>query len=271
MSEQIQIVTVGGHPVRYFEGGDPASTRVLLLVHAFPVGARLFAPQLDAFPGWRVLAPAIPGFDGSPLLPDPPSVDRYARLMTGLLDALGIARAVVGGVSMGGYITFAMARQARERLSGIVLADTRSQADTEQQRAGRQKMLETIAASGPAGVASEMIPKLLGETTRQKRPELATHVRQLIEGQAPEGIAAAVKLLMDRPDATPMLGRIAAPALVIVGSEDSVSPPAEMREMAAAIPGATFSEVPSAGHLANLEAPDVFNAILSAWLSTVPE
>lgn len=241
---------------------------MLVLVHAFPVGVRLFEPQLRAFPGWRLIAPALPGFDGSDLL-DRPSVDEYARRVIALLDELRIDRAVFGGVSLGGYVIFGLLRQAAERVAGVILADTRSSADTDEARAGRRKMMQTVRESGPAAVAREMIPKLLGKTSQQTRPELVADVRRMIEAQTTDGIAAAIDVLMSRPDSTPLLATIRVPSLVVVGKEDALTPPAEMEAMAAAIPGAVFVPIDGAGHLSNLENPETFNASVRAFLNRI--
>jgi len=268
MSANFQIARVDGRAVRYLDAGEPAATNVLLLAHAFPVGAQLFAPQLGAFAGWRVVAPSMPGFDGAALLPQP-SADAYARVLVGLMDALRIPRAVVGGVSMGGHVTFGMLRHAPERVVAVVLADTRSEADAEPALEGRRRLLDVAMTKGPSAVADEMVPKLLGTTTQQTRPEVVDRVRRLIEGQSPEAIAAAITVLMTRPDSTPMLGGIRVPALAIVGAEDTLTPPADMRRMAAAIPGATVVEIPAAGHLANFEDPGAFNNALQAFLEAI--
>lgn len=254
--------------MRFLQAGEPGSTNVLVLAHAFPVGARLFGPQLGAFAGWRVIAPAMPGFDGSARL-DQPSIDAYARQVLGLLDELGVGHAVVGGVSMGGHFTFAMLRQAPERVVGAVFADTRSAADTEEALAARRQLLQVAAEAGALGVAADMVPKLLGPTTQARRPAVVAAVRGWIEDQDVAGITDAITVLMTRPDSTPMLGSIRVPSLVVVGEEDALAPVAEMERMAAAIPGATFVTIAGAGHLANLEDPGAFNNALQDFLEAI--
>lgn len=265
MSAQIQIATVLGRRFAFLQGGDADGTQVIVLVHAFPVGVRLLEPQIEAFPGWRVIAPALPGFDGSDLLDDT-SIDRHALHVLALLDALGIDRAVFGGVSLGGHLTFAVLRQAAARVSGVVLADTRSAADSPEALAGRRQLLQTAEQSGASAVADQMVPKLLGQTTQQRRPEVVARVRQMIESQTAKGIADAIRVLMSRPDSTPLLGGIRVPALVVVGEEDALTPPAEMEQMAAAIPRATFARIAGSGHLANLENAQAFNVAVSEFL-----
>ncbi|MBI4264953.1 MAG: alpha/beta fold hydrolase [Acidobacteria bacterium] len=268
MSAPMQAMIVDGRSVAFLEGGDATASRVVVLVHAFPAGVRQLAPQLAAWPGWRLIAPALPGFDGSARL-ETPTVDAYARHVLALLDGLRVERAVFGGVSMGGYLTFAVLRQAAGRVAGLVLADTRSAADTPEALAGRRALLQTVERSGPDGVAAEMVPKLLGETTLGRRPDVVAHVSELIRHQPAGGIADAIHVLMSRPDSTPLLGGIRVPALVVVGDEDRLTPPPEMEHLARALPRSRFVRLPAAGHLANVENPDAFNAAVGEFLSHI--
>jgi 3-oxoadipate enol-lactonase len=255
--------------VLYLDGGDPGSAHVIVLVHAFPVGMRMW--ERVAIPqGWRGIAPALPGFDGvEPLATESQVIDDYARAMLDVMDELRIDNAVAGGVSMGGYVAFALWRLARLRWRGLVLADTRAGADNEQGRAGRNKMLDLVKREGSRGIADEMVPKLLGETTRSSQPDLVADVRRLIERQTSEGIAGAIVRLRDRPDSTPLLREIGVPTLVVVGDEDVVTPPAESEQMAAQLEDARLVHVPGAGHLACMEKPEAFNAALASFLSAI--
>jgi pimeloyl-ACP methyl ester carboxylesterase len=264
----MQIATIDGRTLRYRIAGDPAASRTLVLVHAFPVGAGLFVPQEDAFPDWRVVIPALPGFDGSDLNGET-SIDAYAADVLRLLDHLRVDRAVFAGVSLGGYLIFGVLRQHPARLRAIVLADTRSAGDAPEARAGRERLLHTARTAGPAAIAEEMLPKLLGESTRARGAHVGAVVRRLIEGQTADGIAAAVQVLMRRPDSTPLLASIAVPTLVVVGREDTLTPPAEMERMAAGIVGAMFVQIDEAGHLANLENPTAFNNAVAGWLASL--
>jgi pimeloyl-ACP methyl ester carboxylesterase len=264
----MQTATFDGHALRYRIAGDPKASRTLVLVHAFPVGAGMFAPQEAAFPEWQVVIPALPGFDGSDLSSDA-SIDAYASDVLRLLDHLRVDRAVFAGVSLGGYLIFGVLRQQAGRVAGMVLADTRSPADAPEARAGRERLKQMALQSGPTAVAEEMLPKLLGESTRARRPHIADAVRRMIQGQTSAGIAAAVQVLMSRPDSTPVLSTVTVPTLVIVGREDALTPPAEMEGMAAGIAGATFVQIDEAGHLANLENPTAFNQHVAGWLRSL--
>jgi 3-oxoadipate enol-lactonase len=265
-----QHVMLGTRRVVYLEGGSPDG-RALVWLHAFPLSAGMFHAQLLGAPdGWRVVAPDLAGlgatddYEGSP-----PSLEDYARDVLGLLDALGIRQAVVGGVSLGGYVALAVWRLGADRLTGLVLADTKAAADTETAREGRAHMLEVLEARGPDGVADEMLGALLGETTRRTRPGIVSDVKALVLGNRPEGIRRAILRLRDRPDATPALRAIAVPTLVLVGAEDSVTPRADAESLANAIPGASFELIGEAGHLACLEQPEAFNAAVRAFLARI--
>jgi 3-oxoadipate enol-lactonase len=216
--------------------------------------------------GWRVIAPKLRGFDGATGDPSASSIDDYAADVIDLLDALHVDEAVIGGVSMGGYIAFAMFRHAPRYFQGLILADTKSQADTPEALEGRRKLLQLVQEKGPPAVADEMIPKLLGETTRRTRPQIVDLVRSLVLANSTDAIAGAIRALMTRPDSTPLLSTIHRPALILVGDEDVVTPKAAAEEMHRGIAGSQLAIIPGAGHLSNLEQPEPFNAALADFL-----
>jgi 3-oxoadipate enol-lactonase len=253
---------------RYLEAGPADSANVIVLLHAFPIGMRLWEPLVIPH-GWRAIAPALPGFDGTPLPPaESTSIDDYSSLVLALLNSLGIREFVAGGVSMGGYAVFGIWRLAAARCRGIILADSRSGADSEQGRAAREALLRVVRDKGPAAVADDMLPKLLGQATHARRPEIVARVRSLIESQTVDGIAAAILRLRDRPDSTPLLSEIKVPALVLVGDEDALTPPAESEKMRDALPQASLAVIPGAGHLACIEDPAAFSAALGRFLNS---
>jgi len=193
-------------------------------------------------------------------------MDDCAADVIDLLDALHIENAVIGGLSMGGYVAFALFRHAPRYFRGMVLADTRPQADTPEAIEGRKRLLGVVREKGAAAVADEMLPKLLGETTRRNRPDLVAHVGDLVRSNPPDAIAGAISALMSRPDSTPILPTIHCPTLILVGEEDVLTPPALSQDMQRAIGGAELVMVPGAGHLSSLEQPEVFNAALARFL-----
>jgi 3-oxoadipate enol-lactonase len=265
-----QSVRMSGRHFAYLETGgadDPA----LVLVHAFPLHASMWQPQLADPPrGWRLVAPDLAGFgssddrDGEAV-----ALEDYAEDLATLLDGLGIARAVVGGVSLGGYVALAFARLHPERLSGLVLADTKAPADTAEARAGRDRMLQLLRDRGTGGVADEMLPRLLGDSTRRDRPALVDDVRAMILANDPRGLHRAILRLRDRPDATPGLASLRLPVLVVVGEEDTLTPVAEAERLQSGIAGAQLARIPAAGHLSTLEQPGAVGRLLADFLARV--
>jgi pimeloyl-ACP methyl ester carboxylesterase len=248
------------------QGDRPRGTLVLL--HAFPLNGRMWEPQHAlAAHDWRIIMPHYRGFDGGVTDPPASTVDEYAGDVIDLLDALHIEDAVIGGLSLGGYVALAILRRAPRYVRGLILADTRSQADTPEGVEGRKRMLQLLADKGPSAVVDEMVPKLLGASTRASQPALADRVRTLALSNPPQAIAGAIRALMTRPDSTPLLPTIHCPTLIVVGEEDVLTPPALSEEMHRAIPGSEIVVVPHAGHLSSLEQPDAFNSALAAFLT----
>jgi 3-oxoadipate enol-lactonase len=262
------VPTVGR--LRYLEAQPRTSQRlngVLVLLHGFPLNARMWEDQLAlADGGWRVLAPQLRGVDGGSQDPRATSVDDYAGDVIDLLDALHIDEAVIGGLSMGGYVTFAMFRHAPSYFRGMLLADTRPQADTPEGVEGRKRMLALVAEKGPAALVDEMLPKLLAESTRNLHGEIVERVRALALANSADAIAWALTALMTRPDSTPLLAKIHCPTLILVGEGDILTPPAVSREMHAGIAGSQLVVITDAGHLTNIEQPAAFNSALSRFL-----
>ena len=262
--EREGYVEVDGRRQRYLEAG---SGWPLILLHAFPLTADLWRPQLERVPrGWRFLAPDLRGFGPAGAISPPASVDDMAAGVSGFLDALEIEKAVIGGLSMGGYVTMALYRKAPERFTAMVLANTRAGADSPEGRSGRDRMAQLVNGQGPSAVADEMLPKLLGATTRRARPHLERLVRGLIESNSAAGIAGALTALRDRPDSMATLERSAVPALVVTAEEDAIIPVSESEAMARAIPRPQLVVLSAAGHLSSLEVPDDFSETLSNFL-----
>jgi pimeloyl-ACP methyl ester carboxylesterase len=247
--------------------------RPVVWLHAFPLARPMWRPQLEAVPdGWSYLAPDLRGFgESDPFgVTESRSVDTMADDVAGLLDALGVTgRVVVGGLSMGGYVALAFARRHPDRLAGLILADTRAEADSDEARANRDKQIAGLASQSVADLFETMLPKLLGDTSRARRPEVVAEARRVAAAQSSAGVADALRALRDRPDATPDLGRVEVPTLVLVGAEDTVTPPSAAEALVRGIPGARLVTVPEAGHLSNLEQPAAFNRAVEELLRTL--
>lgn len=247
--------------------GDVRPRGVLVLIHAFPLDARMWEPQLAlADRGWRVIAPHLRQFDAPNQDPPARTIDDFAGDVIDLLDALQIPQAVIGGLSIGGYIALAIFRHAPRYVRALVLADSRAEADTPEGVAGRKRMLALVRDRGPSAVIDELLPRLLGRTTGTSRPDVLARVRSLASAASADAIAGAVAALMTRPDSSGMLSTIHCPTLVMVGDEDVITPPALSDAIHAAIRGSELIRILEAGHLANLERPEAFNHALAQFL-----
>ena len=268
-----QYCHIGSRTIAYLDSAPGSNDlRALVLLHAFPIGANLWEPQMRSVPpGWRLITPDLRGFGGSTELDSVTALSMadYAEDIVDLLAELGVPRAVIGGCSMGGYAALAMFQSRPELFEGLVLANTRAGADSPEARANRRNMLAVVDREGPSGVAREMMPKLIGATTRATNPSIEANVRRLIKQQSPVAVRGAIHRMMHRTDSTQLLAKVSVPSLVITGAEDEMIPVDESRLMAAAIAGATLVVIPGAGHLANMEQPDAFNNALSTFLSTL--
>ncbi|MEY7972431.1 alpha/beta fold hydrolase [Saccharomonospora xinjiangensis] len=246
------------------------SSLPLVLLHAYPLDARMWDPvRAPLAERTRLITPDLRGFGRSPLPGGEagPSLDDMARDVLALLGRLGLDRVVLGGCSMGGYVTLALLRLAPERVGGIALIGAKASADTDEARSNRFAVARRAETEGTAGwLADQMLPVLLGETTRSRRPEVVERVREIVEQQSPSGVASAQRAMAARGDSTALLGSVDVPAVVIAGEEDTVNPPGVARDLADTMPHAELVALPEAGHLTPLEAPEAVVDALSRLL-----
>jgi pimeloyl-ACP methyl ester carboxylesterase len=251
---------------------DRGSGPTILLVHGFPLDHTMWSAQIDGLAAsYRVIAPDLRGFGQSSLgnadLHDGISMERYADDLAELLDALAIEEPVVlAGFSMGGYVAWQFVRQHSSRLWALIQCDTRAAADSDEARAGRLKMAENVAEWGSSRVADMMEPKLFAPQTFETKLAIVASVRRVMELTSPTAIAAAQRGMASRPDVSSLLSTISIPTLLIGGAHDAISPPDEMRSIAAAIPGAEFIEIPAAGHMTTMENPEAVNVAFAKFL-----
>jgi pimeloyl-ACP methyl ester carboxylesterase len=238
----------------------------VVLLHAFPLTGEMFEPQCSALGGRaRFIVPDLRGFGGSGTGAGPSEMGVMADDVLALLDHLAIDAAVVGGVSMGGYVALALLRNDPSRVRALVLADTQTFADDAPARERRETAVREVLANGPVALVPTA-EKLLGPAASA---ELRARVARWITAGSAEAFVAAQRGMALRPDARDILARFGGPVLVVVGSDDVLTPPATARAMAELVPGAELVEIPRAGHLANLEAPDAFNAALARFIDRV--
>jgi len=245
--------------------GSSPDAPALVLLHAFPLNAEMWQPQMDGLAdGWRVIAP-----DLTPEQAAEPSMDAMADAVATLLDELGVEQIVLGGLSMGGYVAFAFLRRHRARVRGLVLADTRAGADTDEVRQRRTSQQAQVQSEGTAGLVETMVGSLLSEHTRANRADVVARVRGIMRQASPEHVVAALEAMKRRPDSTADLDGVDVPVLVVVGEHDGPAPPAVAQEMASRLRDARLVIVPRAGHLTNLEDSERFTAELRAFLASL--
>jgi 3-oxoadipate enol-lactonase len=267
-------IAIGRRRIGYLSAETPVhgarqqSLRTVVFLHAFPLNADMWQPQVVAPPaGWRMIAPDYRGFgESSPAESAKTTMNDLAGDVIDLLDRLEITESVLAGCSMGGYMAFEAMESAPNYFSGLVLIDTRANADTEEGKANRRKMLDLVDREGSEALATEMTPKLLGASTERERPDLVKHVQQMIRSTDPAAIKMAITAMMNRKDMTTSLSDIKVPTLIITGAEDALIPLSASEHMRVAIKGAELATIPLAGHLPNLEQTTPFDVELQRFL-----
>ncbi len=261
------IATINGIEIAYTDEG---SGTPIVFIHGFPLNRTMWDAQVKALSGRaRCIAVDLRGHGESQAPMWFASVEIYADDLRGLLDHLGIDRAVICGFSMGGYVAFAFYRKYRERVRGLVLADTRPQADTPEAKQGRFNTAQTALNQGATAIAEAMTPRLLSAASLERRADLVQSVRAMIVSTPVTGIAGDLMAMAERPDSVELLGRIDCPTLVIVGDQDALTPPADAQLMAERVRGARLVTIPGAAHMSNLEDPETFNRAIAEFLATV--
>lgn len=222
--------------------------------------------QLGAFSAARrVIVPDLPGF-GRSISDAPFTIDSLADDLHAFLADLNALPCTLAGLSMGGYISLSLAARYPESLSGLILVDTRAEADSSEGRINRGKMIELVRSSGSRAIAEQMFPKLVAPTTPADRPQVTGALREMMEGCPPKTIEHALAAMRDRADRAADLPKISVPTLIIVGEHDAITPPSVAQSMHAAIAGSVLQVIPDAGHMAPMEQPNAVNRIISGWL-----
>lgn len=235
------------------------TTPTVVLLHAFPLDARMWQPQTPALAGCSVWAPNLPG---PALAPD------LAAWADWLIAAVP-GPTVWVGLSLGGYVALEVVRRAPELVAGLVLADTHPYGDSSEVKAARNQQITRLNQEGSEFLAQSQPERLLGPTTRGRRPALAGQVSSWIRQNSAADLATALLAMGERQPATELLPQIDFPTLVIGGQEDQVSPPELLASYAELIPTGRHLVIPQAGHLSNLEAPLAFNTALLGILAEV--
>jgi YbgC/YbaW family acyl-CoA thioester hydrolase len=260
----VKRITVNGVTLAVeVRGEGPA----ILFVHGYPLDRTIWREQIDDLDGFRRIAPDLRGMGQSDAPDLGYSMAIYAADLAALLDVMGVEEVVLCGLSMGGYVAFEFLRQRRSRVRGLVLMDTRAEADTPEIRRTRDAAAAMARERGAAAIADSMVPKVLAPATLGRRPDLSERLRALMAATPVPGIVGALAAMRDREGSEALLETLAGlPTLVIAGEADSLTPPAQVRALADAIPGARLAIIPGAGHLPPMEQPEATTARLREFL-----
>ena len=260
----MSIARVRGVELGYsLEGSGTA----VVLLHGFPFNRSLWDEQAEVLrERHRVLTVDLRGHGESEATPGAATMEEMARDVAALLDELGIERTTLGGLSMGGYVALAFYRLFPRRVRALVLADTRATPDTEEGKRAREESARKILEDGMRAFAETMLPKLLAAPTLRDRPEVVARLREMMRKTKSQGAAAALRGMAERRDQTSLLPNILAPTLVLVGTEDALTPPPDSELMHREIRGSRLVKIEGAGHVSNLERPAEFNRALAGFL-----
>jgi pimeloyl-ACP methyl ester carboxylesterase len=244
----------------------------LLCIHGFPLDHTLWDPQVAGLRDVAdVLAPDLRGFGSDRrILPEVMTMEAFATDLKALLDERGVDRAVLCGLSMGGYIAMAFLELWPERVAGLILCNTRANADTPEGRAARKATAQNAFEKGVDVIARAMAPTLLSEHSKREHPGLMASMEAMIARQRPEAVAAAALGMSERPDRHHVLRSCTVPVLVITGSHDALMPLPTSQAMADALPNGRLVILEQTGHLSNLEATEAFNGTVREFVEMIP-
>jgi len=266
------LVTVAGRRLAVHTAGSGIP---LVLLHAFPLDHSLWELQEPLADHVRLIAPDLRGFGASD---DglPQGMAAWADDVVAVLDALHVTGpAVIGGISMGGYVAQHVAARHPERVAALILVATRLEADSVDARVGRADLAAKVGRLGLRPLADAMVPRLLADSPAARaaagRAALESRLHAMIMGQRVEAVQAALAALAARPDMTEAMRGVRAPALLVAGGEDAIVPPACLQAAEAIMPRAKLLIVPAAGHMVPLEQPHGFNAAVLEFLRELPE
>lgn len=250
---------------------DVGTGTPLVLLHAFPLSSAMWLGQREGLAGrFRVITPDLRGFGGSVLGDDEPSIDAMADDVARMCRRLGVRRAVIGGLSMGGYVAMALCRRHPDLVLGLVLAATRAAADAEPVREVRLRQAGLLERDGTTQVlVDEVLPGLVGPTTYRQRALVYGRVRGLVQATPPRAAAWAQRAMAGRAESFETLRGLRAPALVMIGDEDTLATEDEARAMSDAMPNAELLVIPRAGHLCAVEQPDLFNQAVAEFATAL--
>jgi 3-oxoadipate enol-lactonase len=257
--------SINGTKIHYIESGDPAA-RAIVLIHGFPFSHEMWAPQIAPLKKrLRVVAYDVRGHGSSDVGDGQYTVELFVDDLVGLLDHLRIEKAILCGLSMGGYIALRAIERNPERWLALVLCDTSSEADSNEAKLRRAASVKAVKREGMKLFAHGFLESVSSQQV--KNVETMLMMRKIIESNSPVGVCGTLLALTGRTDTTPALAAIRVPTLILVGELDKLTPPAVSQKMRERIPHSELHIVSNAGHLSNIENSDEFNKYLLDFLN----
>lgn len=251
------LISLDAQQLFYESYGDGPA---VLLIHSFPHDHRVWQPQATALANrFRIITPDLPSFGQSPRM-ERFSIEAAADLMIKLMTRLELPRVIVGGISMGGYISLAIAKRRPPQLAGLILTDTKAAADTPEARQKRSDSIELIRNDGFAHVIGQMLPTQVVQAAAKEQ------LKTIMESQTPGALIAGMTALRDRPDYSEVLATIDVPTLLLFGEHDSITPPSIAQTLCKSLKNSTTTIVPEAGHISTLDQPQRVTDALRVFL-----
>lgn len=248
----------------------PADGPPVVLIHGFPFSQEMWTPQIGVLsPRFRVIAYDVRGHGKSPPGDGQYTLEFFVDDLIGLLDHLKIDRAILCGLSMGGYIALRAVERDPGRVRALVLCDTRSEADSNEAKLKRAATIKMVRKHGTALFAEGFVKSIFAPETFTANPDAVAMIKRIIQDSPPAGICGTLLALASRTDTTAGLPRIAVPTLILVGDQDGLTPPTAAEAMREKIPNSKMYVLPQAAHMSNLENPREFNARLLDFLARV--
>ncbi|MBI1806664.1 MAG: alpha/beta fold hydrolase [Ignavibacteria bacterium] len=253
-----------------YEVGGPRTGIPVVFIHGFPFNKSMWKPQVDALKkDYYVITYDVRGHGASDVGDGQYTVEYFVDDLIGLLDHVKISRAVVVGLSMGGYIALRAIERNPERFRGVILCDTRSEADNNEGKIKRANQAKAVQTDGLRKFAESFVKVVFYEKTFETNPRAVEMIREIIERSDPRAVVGTIIALAGRTDSTSALYTINVPTLILVGQHDGLTPPSASHAMKEKIPKAELHVIPNAAHLSNLENPEEFNTHLANFLKTV--
>ena len=260
---------INGNEVYYIDVG-PRDGMPVIFVHGFPFSHEMWKTQIELLQEkYRVIAYDLRGHGKSGVSEGQFVLEFLVDDLIGLLDHLRITKAVVCGLSMGGYITLRTVERNPERVLALVLADTQAKADSNEAKLKRAASIKSVKTAGVNSYAESFVKNVFTAESIVNQTEAVKNITRIIQSNSAIGICGALLALVSRTNTTQALAKIKVPTLILVGEQDTLTPPSASKEMHAAIPNSELQIIPNAAHMSNLERPDEFNKYLTSFLSNL--